>query len=414
MPARSKAMARGDDKQGLEQAEELEIGEIVAALLSAEADRCVFLARDEVRAAAIARAAGEGAGETLVLLLPASDALPGDAAPASPAVAGQRTATLRRLTEGVTDGRKIILVSSAEAAGRLLPPPQAFAGKPPLLEVGEELDLETFRAQALEVGYIEDDRVDEPGEVAVRGSVIDLYPGDLPEPVRVEVTDGRIVGIRFYDPLTQLTSSDLERIEVGTVAEPDARDGVTLLDHLPDAMIAAERGVDRRRRRFLALAADAARRAPQRALADICSDERWQEALRDRQWLDLAAGRAEPPPRFIEKRAPEREFVRFAKPLMEQGRSLVLLGSPRDLRFLMRRVARAFKRPVQQVGSWTEVLAAPTGSLLALAMAVPRGFAHGLLVGISAADLIGSRAEQEAGGATNNAVQAFAAPSTLR
>jgi transcription-repair coupling factor (superfamily II helicase) len=42
----------------------------------------------------------------------------------------------------------------------------------------------------VELGYVEDDRVDEPGEVAVRGSVIDLYPGDLAEPVRVEVTDG--------------------------------------------------------------------------------------------------------------------------------------------------------------------------------------------------------------------------------
>jgi transcription-repair coupling factor (superfamily II helicase) len=403
-------MARGEDRQAQEETEDLEIGEIIAALLSADVDRCLFLARDEVRAAAIARAAGEGAGERLVLLLPASDALPGDAAPASPAVAGQRTATLRRLAEGVADKRRIVLVSSAEAAGRLLPPPQAFTGKPPLLRVDEELDPEAFRAQALELGYVEDDRVDEPGEVAVRGSVIDLYPGDLAEPVRVDVADGRVAGIRSYDPLTQLTSSDLECVDLGTVTEPDARNGVTLLDHLPGAVIAAEHGVDRRRRRFLALAADAARRAPQRALADICGDERWQEALHERQSLDLAAVRAEPPPRFIEKRAPERDFVRFAKPLLEQGRSLVLLGSLRDLRFLTRRVERALKRSVQQVGSWAEVLAASDGSLLALAMAVPRGFSHGSLIAVSAADLIGSRAEQQAGGATTSAVQAFAAP----
>jgi transcription-repair coupling factor (superfamily II helicase) len=402
-------MARGDDRQAQEQAEDLEIGEIAAALLSAGNPRCLFLARDEVRGAAIARAAAEGAGDTLVLLLPASDALPGDAAPASPAVAGQRTATLRRLAEGVADDRKIILVSSAEAAGRLLPPPQVFAGRPPLLRVGEELDLEPFRTQAVELGYVEDDRVDEPGEVAVRGSVIDLYPGDLAEPVRVEVTDGRIVGIRGYDPLTQLTSADLECVEVGTVSEPDARDGVTLLDHLPGAVFAAERGVDRRRRRFLALAADAARRAPQRALADICSDERWQEALAGRTWLNLAEGRGEAPPRFIEKRAPEREFVRFARSLGED-RTLVLLGSLRDLRFLTRRIERALKRPIEQVESWAGVLAAPSGRLLSLAMAVPRGFAYGNLVGISAADLIGSRAEQEASNSTTGAVQAFAAP----
>jgi transcription-repair coupling factor (superfamily II helicase) len=403
-------MARGEESSKQEQTEDLEIGEIVAALLASEAERCLFLASDEVRAAAIARAAAEGAGETLVLLLPASDALPGDSAPASPAVAGQRTASLRRLAEGVADNRRIVLVSSGEAAGRLIPPPAAFRGRPPLLRVGEQLDLEAFRTQSLELGYIEDDRVDEPGEVAVRGSVIDLYPGDLAEPVRIDVVDGVISGIRSYDPLTQLTASDLDCIDVGTVTEPDARHGVTLLDHIPDALVAAERGADRRRRRFLALAADAARRAPQRALADICSEELWQEALAGRSWFDVAEGRGEPPPRFIERRAPEREFVRFAGKQLEQGRSLVLLGSSRDLRFLTRRVERALKRQVQQLDSFAQVLAAPEGSLLSLAMAVPRGFAHGGLVAVSAADLIGSRAEQDAGGSAAAAVQAFTAP----
>ena len=400
-------MARGDQQP---QQRDLTIGEAAAALLASEHDRLLFLARDEVRAAAVARAAGEGDGEDRVVLhLPASDALPGDDAPASPSVAGQRTSALRHCREALEEGRKILLVSSGEAAGRLLPPPAAFNAQPPLLKVGERIDPEAFRAQALELGYVEDDRVDEPGEVAVRGGVIDLYPGDQPQPVRLELDDNAVIAIRDYDPLTQLTAGEREEVEVGTVAEPQAKEGVTLLDHLPGAAVAFDEGADRRRRRFLALAADVAKRAPARALADICDDRRWQEVLGTRDRFDPAETFAEPPPRFIERRAPERDFVRFARATLEGGDRLVLLGSARDLRFLCRRVERALKRTVETVASWDEVLAAKPGNLLAIAMAVPRGFAMPGTVAVAAADLIGSRAEQEAGG-TGGAVQAFAAP----
>jgi transcription-repair coupling factor (superfamily II helicase) len=402
-------MARGEGEQITSTSRDLGIGEVAAALLAAAPERCLFLARDEVRAEAIARAAGEGAGETIVLHLPANDSLPGDAAPASPAVAGQRTAALRRLKEAVDDNKRVLLVSSGEAAGRLLPPRDAFAARPPRLQVGTALDPEAFRSLSVELGYVEDDRVDEPGEVAVRGAVIDIYPGDLAEPVRLDVADGVITAIRSFDPLTQLTQHELERIEVGTVTEPDARNGVTLLDHLPGAVLALDPGADRRRRRFLALAADAAKRAPARALADICSEERWSQASGACKTLDLAADLSEAPPRFIERRAPEREFVRFARTLLERKRSLALLGSPRDLRFLTRRVERALKRTVEPVESWAELGSAPPGSLLALAMAVPRGFSLGDIAAVAAADLIGSRAEQEAG-TSGGAVQAFAAP----
>ena len=400
-------MARGEDKQ--QHADlDLELGEIAAALMAADAPRRLFLARDEVRAEAVARAAGEGAGDTLVLHLPASDALPGDASPASPAVAGQRTAILRRLREGLENDQRILLVSSGEAAGRLLPRPDAFTARPPLLEAGASLDLEEFRTRALELGYVEDDRVDEPGEVAVRGSVIDIYPGDAHQPLRIEVSDGTITSIRDYDPLSQLTNDEVERLEIGTVAEPSAAGGVPLVDHLPGAGIAFDKGADSRRKRFLALAADAARRLPKRALADICPDERWSEAVEPLARLDLAEERTEPPPRFIERRSPEREFVRFAKATLESGRSLALLGSPRDLRFLAPRIAKALKREMTSTDSWAELFAAPAASLLSLPVAVPRGFARGSLVAVSAADLIGSRAEHEAGGSAG-AVQTFAA-----
>ncbi|NJC05522.1 transcription-repair coupling factor (superfamily II helicase) [Sphingomonas kaistensis] len=399
-------MARGDEKT---KAAELEIGEVVAALLTAEASRLLFLARDEVRADSIARAATQGAGDRLVLHLPASDVLPGDDAPTSASISGQRTAALRHLAEALGEGRRVLLVSSGEAAGRLLAPPSAYSAKPPMLRPGEPLDLESFSETARALGYQDDDRVDEPGEVAVRGSVADLYPGDRQQPVRIEVVDGAIAAIRSFDPLTQLTCDELERVEVGIVAEPRVAEGVTLADHLPGAVLAQDPGADGRRKLFLALAADTARRRPARATADICDEKRWQDAIASFDTIDLAKGQQEAPPRFVEQRAPERAFVRFAKAVLSEGRIVAILGSARDVRFLCPRVARALKTEVDCVDSWNEVVAASPGSVVALTMAVPRGFTHGQLVAIAAGDLIGSRAVQEAGAASVPG-ELFAAP----
>ncbi|GAA4036073.1 DEAD/DEAH box helicase [Sphingomonas rosea] len=404
---RSGGMARGDEQRNPERL--LEIGEAAAALLAVDAPSIIFIARDELRAAAIARAAEEAAGERTVLYLPASDALPGDEAPASPGVAGQRTAALRHLGEAVSNRRPVLLVAPGEAAGRLVAPPDSFAAVPPCLRAGQALDLEKFREDAVALGYIEDERVDEPGEVAVRGSVVDIFPGDALEPVRIDVVDGMITTLRRYDALTQLTTEELDVLEIGTVAEPKGAGGVPITAHLDDAVLTIEPGADRRRTQFLALAADTAKRLPRRALADICPNERWQEAIAPLERIDLGAEAGEAPPRFVEQKNPDRAFRRFAKEVLDAKRKLVLLGSPRDLRFLTGRVAKALKLDVSEAQSWTEVAKAKGGELMTLPMAVGRGFTRGDIVAVAAADLIGSRAALDPHGPTS-ATEVFAAP----
>lgn len=81
-----------------------EVGEVAACLLHALQEKSVtFVARDEVRASQIARALAAGAPEALILFCPASDALPGDSEPPSPANVGQRTAALRKLRSALAD-----------------------------------------------------------------------------------------------------------------------------------------------------------------------------------------------------------------------------------------------------------------------------------------------------------------------
>jgi transcription-repair coupling factor (superfamily II helicase) len=77
-----------------------------------------------------------------------------------------------------------------------------------------------------------------------------------------------------------------------------------------------------------------------------------------------------------------------------EGCVVVLAGTARDLRFLTDRVAKAAKTKVAHVGNWMEATAAPDGSLLSMEAPVDRGFRRGNVVVVSAADLLGSRADR--------------------
>ena len=388
------------------------VGELAAALLTGlETDDLIFLAADEVRAGEIVRALEGGAGDALVLFCPASDALPGDSAPPSPANVGQRASALRRARAALTgEGRRprVALVSTGEAAARLYPPPARFDAAPPLLKVGQPIELDAFAAGLEELGYIPDDRVDEPGELAVRGRVIDVFPADSGQPYRIEEAEGAVAAIRPYDAATQLTSGECAELELGRVSEPPiGDDGVTLLDHLPDALLAADAGAEDRRRRFLALAADAAKRRPKRAFKDICPDARWAQVLGAHPPAELALGFGEPPPRFVESRAPERAFGKAAREILQDGGKLLLLGTERDLRFIGRRVARALRREPRPVESWREAMGPSPGEILTLHMPVPRGFRLDKLLAVAAADLLGSRAQRDEEQAATTDAQLF-------
>ncbi|MGI4948497.1 MAG: helicase-related protein [Janthinobacterium lividum] len=368
-----------------------------AALCEAMAQRpgaLMFVAADESRAAGIAQIAAALAPDRIVIHLPSSDALPGEDAPASPANAGQRIAALRRLRMAVIggEGSRVLLVATAEASAVRHPAPETFDAAPPRIAVGDAIDTAAVTTLMQQVGYAIDDRVDGPGEVVVRGQVIDVFPVDLPLPVRIELVDGVVSGLRVFDPATQTSPADaadtgLDAVEIGLAHEPDPTGGVDLLAHLPDAAVAFDAEVPRRRAAFLKLAADGLPR--RKASASLVDDAAWKAALATREPVDLARA-GEAPPRFVERRDPARAFARFAT--ARGDRRLVLAGSPRDLRFLRPRLERAAKVSIADVASWAEAAAAPAGSVLALTAPIDRGFALGDVVLVAGGDVLGGRA----------------------
>ncbi len=351
----------------------------------------LYVAADDVRALRLYEMLRCLLPEACVLHLPASDALPGDDAPSSPANAGLRVAALRRLHgwREAADTTPLLCVTAAEATAQAFAPRDAYAASPPVLTRGEPIDLETFEEVCVARGYMVDDRIDEPGEVAVRGGVIDLFPADAPAPVRVEVADGRIVAIRSYDPIDQRTLEELDAVEIGRAAEPDGTGGGPLLDHLAPATLIEEPAVAARRRGFLALAKDAARfgRAPR----TVVQTADWAAAAQAWRQPDWSADDAVAVARFVETRSPLAALARAATPVLDDGGRLVVAGSARDLRFLRPRIARRLGQAVETLASW-DALDSATARLLAVEAPADAGFRIQDTLVVAAADLLGSRA----------------------
>jgi len=135
-----------------------------------------------------------------VLSFPAS--LPGPSGPreVSGDFAQERVRTLLRLLD---PGPSRLVVTCQEAIREKVPPPPVFQENVRTLCRGDRADRDELAAFLQDVGYRRAPVVEVPGEFAVRGSLIDLYPLTLQQPVRLDFFGDTLDGIRVFDPETQ-------------------------------------------------------------------------------------------------------------------------------------------------------------------------------------------------------------------
>jgi transcription-repair coupling factor (superfamily II helicase) len=146
-------------------------------------------------------------GDSAIPLLPFPDweSLPYDAFSPHPDIISERLLTLYRLPE-LRQG--IVLVSATTLQHRLAP--RAYvAGHTFVLQTGDQLDLEAFRARLAAGGYRPVAQVMEPGEYAVRGGLVDVYPMGAATPYRIDLFGEKIESIRLFDTDTQRSGEKL-------------------------------------------------------------------------------------------------------------------------------------------------------------------------------------------------------------
>jgi transcription-repair coupling factor (superfamily II helicase) len=164
-------------------------------------------AADALHAAILATCELSGAlAADSVLRLPAHDVLPFENLSPHPEILETRAATLWKIATGTAR----LVIAPVEATCMRLFPRDHYAALALRLKRGEEVLPEMLVEHLLSVGYTRVDVVEMPGQVTLRGGILDVYSPEMDRPVRLEFFGDEIESIRRFDPETQRSASTLD------------------------------------------------------------------------------------------------------------------------------------------------------------------------------------------------------------
>ena len=149
-------------------------------------------------------------GQLPVYSFPDWECLPYDVFSPHQGLIAKRLETLYKLPNLA---RGVVLVAASTALYRL--PPRDYVERHSLLlDIGDEIPIERFRQQLSANGYRSVSQVVEPGEFAVRGGLIDLFPVGTPHPFRIELFGDTVESIHAFNPDTQRSGKSLSTIQL--------------------------------------------------------------------------------------------------------------------------------------------------------------------------------------------------------
>jgi transcription-repair coupling factor (superfamily II helicase) len=349
--------------------------------------------------------------ELPVMVLPRWDCLPYDPNGPSREVMGRRASVLRRLAGHETSPP--LVIATAEAVLQRVPPRSVWAGATLMLRAGQPLSVDDLRSFLEETGYALDALVDQPGEAAIHGQVLDVFPGGALGPVRIELAEGRIAAINAYDPVSQRIIGSLPEVVIdaaseliGSVPEGDATPWLsqcygqldTVFDYVPKVLLLAAPGIWDRASSWLEQSAEHYQSAmAMQSTGALPTPDRLY--LTRTEWEEVGAAAKTPfmpsacamgIPYFALDRHPNHGYREFIVKQTASGhRVLLTAADSRDLKSMTRRAGT----PATAAESWAEVLNAPPGSVLTLRLDLEAGFVLPVarVTVITGGDLLGSR-----------------------
>ncbi len=134
-----------------------------------------------------------------------------------PHLVGLRIAALDALLERAEDDAPIVVVSAVALSEKVPDPtlrPHGF-----VLRTGELIDLDETARDLVTAGYERVDQVEDRGQFAIRGGLLDLYPATEDRAVRVDLFGDEIESLRWFSTFTQRSLGDAECVEVAPAAE---------------------------------------------------------------------------------------------------------------------------------------------------------------------------------------------------
>ena len=151
-----------------------------------------------------------------------------------------RTEVLSRITTVEPGGKTLVIVSSPDALAETVVSKQSLEDRSVQLSVGQTIDRDELQERLYNLGFQRVDYVYEPGQYALRGSILDVFSFSSEYPLRIDFFGDDIDSIRQFSVETQLSTEKRDSV----VIVPDMNGGagveqVSLLDFLPQDTVLA-------------------------------------------------------------------------------------------------------------------------------------------------------------------------------
>ncbi|AKG36926.1 transcription-repair coupling factor [Paenibacillus durus] len=190
--------------------------QIMLAALHEETSRPILIVTHNMFSAQkIADDLQEALSPDRVLLYPANELVAAETAVSSPETVAQRIEVLNKCSRGFRG----IVVAPYSGVRRLLPSPQAMAEAQITVSQDGSIQLEHFLNTMIEMGYERVERVENRGELSVRGGILDFYPMNTELAYRVELFDDEIDSIRTFDPSDQRSIDKVRTVTITPAKE---------------------------------------------------------------------------------------------------------------------------------------------------------------------------------------------------
>ena len=209
-----KAITFANVAEGAEGLIVADLARAVSAKPKPPAISLAVICRDGPRMAQLARALEFFAPDLAVMQLPAWDCQPYDRVSPHGGILAQRLTTLARLARLTGSDKPLIVLTTVNAAVQRVPARATVAAQALSVAPGNVVPMESVIGWLEHNGYGRASTVREPGEYAVRGGILDLFPAGLDMPVRFDFFGDSLESIRKFDAETQRTQMTMRGLDL--------------------------------------------------------------------------------------------------------------------------------------------------------------------------------------------------------
>jgi transcription-repair coupling factor (superfamily II helicase) len=179
----------------------------------------IFVAADDAKASAALETARFFAPDLEVLHFPAWDCLPFDRVSPRSDIESRRLATLAALAKRVQGQGPALVITTVNAVVQRVPPRATIAQASFPVKAGAVVDLDALTRFLTRNSFVRAGTVREPGEYALRGGIVDLWPPGSDDPIRLDFFGSQLETIKRFDADTQRSRDTIPSVELLPASE---------------------------------------------------------------------------------------------------------------------------------------------------------------------------------------------------